>query len=78
MPTIAHLKTRGLGGLFMTCSNAACLHSAPFTFAALRLGDDAEFPSIMQRRRFVCARRGGRVVHAMPDPHTQRTAGTGR
>jgi len=29
-PTIAHLKSHGLEGLFVTCTNAACLHSAPF------------------------------------------------
>jgi hypothetical protein len=36
-PTIAHLKTHGLDGLFVTCANAACQRSAPFTFAALGL-----------------------------------------
>jgi hypothetical protein len=36
-PTIAHLKGHGLEGLFVTCANAACQHSVPFTFAALGL-----------------------------------------
>lgn len=42
-PTIAHLKGHGLEGLFVTCANAACLHSAPFIFAALGLTDDVQF-----------------------------------
>jgi len=52
-PTIAHLKSHGLEGLFVTCANAACLHSTPFSFAALDLADDVEFPAIARRRRFV-------------------------
>jgi hypothetical protein len=48
-------------------ANAACLHSAAFTFAALALGDDVEFPSIARRRRFVCTQCGSRTVNVMPD-----------
>jgi hypothetical protein len=39
-PTIAHLKTHGLEGLFVICTTAACLHATAFTFAALGLEDD--------------------------------------
>jgi hypothetical protein len=35
--TIAHLKTYGLEGLFVTCANAACQNSTPLTLAALGL-----------------------------------------
>jgi hypothetical protein len=31
--------------------NAACLHSAAFTFTVLSLEDDAQFPSIAQTER---------------------------
>jgi hypothetical protein len=42
--------------LFVTCANAACQHSTPFTFAALRLKDgDRAAPSLckhaMRRKR---------------------------
>jgi hypothetical protein len=36
-PIIARIKGHGLEGLFVTCTNAACLRSTPFTFAALSL-----------------------------------------
>ena len=39
-PTIAHLKGRGREGLF-----AACLHSAPFTFAVLWLEVASPMPA---------------------------------
>ncbi len=42
-PTIAHLKGHGLEGLFVTCTNAACLHATAFTFTALGLRDDLQF-----------------------------------
>ncbi len=48
-PTIAHLKGHGLEGLFVICTNAACLHSKPFTFAVLGLADDVQFPSALPR-----------------------------
>jgi hypothetical protein len=60
-PTIGHLKGHGLSGLFVTCANAACQHSVPFTFAALDLEDDVQFPSISRHRRFVCTRCGART-----------------
>jgi hypothetical protein len=77
-PTIAHLKGHGLEGLFVTCANAACQHSAPFTFAALHLEDDAAFPSIARRRRFVCARCGARTVNVSPDGRTHPAIGQRR
>jgi len=48
-PTIAHLKGHGLEGLFVVCGNAACLHATAFSFAALDLADDVQFPSIARR-----------------------------
>jgi hypothetical protein len=77
-PTIAHLKTHGLKGLFVTCSNAACLHSAPFTFAALDLEDEVQFPAIARSRRFVCSRCGARTVNVMPDWRKLNARGMGR
>jgi hypothetical protein len=44
-PTLAHLGTHG-EGLFASRASAACQHSLPFTFAALGLDDDVEFPSM--------------------------------
>ena len=76
-PTIAHLKTHGLEGLFVTCSNATCLHSVSFTFAALRLEDDVEFPLIARRRRFVCTQCEGGMVSLMPDWRKHKARGTG-
>ncbi len=76
-PTIAHLKTHGLEGLFVTCANAACLHSTAFTFAALDLDVVVEFPSIAQRRRFVCTQCGGRAVNVMPDWRKHNAPGKG-
>jgi len=75
-PTIRHLKTHGLEGLFVTCTNATCLHSAPFTFAALGLSDDVPFPSFA-RRGFVCSRCGGRAVNVSPDWRTHNAQGIG-
>ncbi len=39
-PTIAHLKSHGLEGLFVVCANAARQHATHFTFDALGLTDD--------------------------------------
>ncbi len=77
-PTIAHLRSHGLAGLFVTCANAACLHSAPLSFAALGLDDHVEFPSIARRRRFVCTQCGARTVNIMPDWRAHRAVGRGR
>ncbi len=77
-PTIAHLKGHGLEGLFVTCASPACLHSTPFTFAALNLADDMQFPSIAQCRRFVCSRCGARKVNVMPEWRTHKASGMGR
>jgi len=76
-PTIGHLKSHGLEGLFVTCANAACLNSKPFTFAALDLADDVQFPSIARRRRFVCTQCGGRMVNVMPEWRAHRAVGNG-
>jgi hypothetical protein len=51
-PSIAHLNGHRLEGLFVSCTNAVCLHSAPVAFAALGL-DNVEFPSIAARC-FIC------------------------
>jgi hypothetical protein len=77
-PTIAHLKGHGLEGLFVTCANAARQHSVPSTFAALGLDDEAEFPTISHRRRFVCTRCSGRIVSLMPDWRKHNASGIGR
>ncbi len=73
-PTIAHVKGRGLKGLFVTCANAACLHSKPFTFAALGLADDLQFPSIASS----CSQCGAGTVNVSPDWRTHRAVGMGR
>ena len=73
-PTIAHLKTHGLKACSSLCANAACQHSVAFTFAALDLGDDVEFPSIA-RRRFVCTKCGANTVNVMPDWRKHNASG---
>jgi hypothetical protein len=75
---IAHLKTHGLDGLFVTCANAACQRSTPFTFAALGLDDELPFQSIAPRRRFVCSQCGGKTVNIMPDWRKLNARGMGR
>jgi len=55
-PTIAHLKIHGLTGLFVVCANVACMHATAFSFAALGLADDVQFPAVSLRRRLVCSR----------------------
>jgi hypothetical protein len=77
-PSIAHLKTHGLLGLWVTCANAACQNSTAFTFAALDLDDEVPFPSIARRRQFVCTRCGGWRVNVMPDWRTHNAPGTRR
>lgn len=77
-PTIAHLKSRGLDGLFVTCSNAACQQSVSLTFASLGIDDNVQFPSIVRRRRVVYTRCGGRTVSFMPDWRKQNGSGVGR
>jgi hypothetical protein len=55
-----------------------CRHSAFFAFAAIGVDDGAEFPSIRERRRFICSRCGGRAVNIMPDWRGHQASGNGR
>jgi hypothetical protein len=48
------------------------LHSALITFDAAGVADDAPFPSITERRRFVCAQCGGKAVTIMPDQRVHK------
>jgi hypothetical protein len=64
-------------GLFVTCANAACQHSTPFTFAALGLADELHFPSITQRRLFVCSQCGAKTVNIPSDWRKLNARGTG-
>jgi hypothetical protein len=57
----------GADGFRVTCAHADCLHSAFVTFAAAGVDDRAPFPSIAERRRFVCTCCGGRAVSITPD-----------
>jgi hypothetical protein len=50
----------------------------PFTFAALALDDDVEFPSIARRRRFICTQCGAKTVNVMPDWGKHNAPGMGR
>jgi hypothetical protein len=77
-PTIAHLKGRALKGLFVTCANAACQNSKPFTVTALGLPDELQFPSIARCRRFVCSQCGARAANVMPDWRKRNARGMGR
>jgi len=76
-PTIARLKSMGAIAFCVTCAHACCLHSAFVTFAAAGVEDRAPFPSIAERRRFVCTRCGGRAVSIMPDWRGHSASGIG-
>ena len=77
-PTVAHLKSIGVSAFNVTCAHAYCLHSASFTFDAAGVEDRTPFPSIVERRRFVCTRCGGRMVSVMPDWRGHKASGIGR
>jgi hypothetical protein len=77
-PTVAHLKSMGVSAFSVTCAHAYCLHSASVTFAAAGVEDREPFPSIAERRRFVCTRCGGRAVSIMPDWRDHKASGVGR
>jgi hypothetical protein len=55
-----------------------CLHSSFVSFAAAGVDNQTPFPSIMQRRRFVCSRCGGRAVSIMPDWRNHNAGGLAR
>jgi hypothetical protein len=75
-PTIARLKSMGITAFTTTCS--ACRHSGKITFQAA-LVDDAElFPSIVERRRFVCTKCGSHDVSVMPDWSGHKATGLGK
>ena len=61
-PTIANLKAQGVAGFSVTCNFRPCFHSAVLSFDAVGVADGEEFPSITDRRRFVCSKCGGRSV----------------
>ncbi len=65
-PTIAHIKSHGLEGLFVTCANAACQRSTPFTFVALGLEDEFPVPGdrAMPALRLYAVRRQDGERHA--------------
>ena len=77
-PTVAHLKSMGVNAFNVTYAHACCLRSASLSFAAVGVEDGAPFPSIADRRRFVCTRCGGRAVSIMPDWRDHKASGIGR
>jgi hypothetical protein len=77
-PSIAKLKSMGVDAFRVTCSHGSCFHSAFVTFTTARVDDQAQFPSIIERRRFVCTRCGGRAVSIMPDWSGHSASGVGR
>jgi hypothetical protein len=76
-PTIAKLKSMGLSGFRVTCDLMTCRHSASLAFEAAGVDDSAAFPSISERRRFVCSRCGGRAISIMPDWRGHKASGIG-
>ena len=74
-PTIASLKAQGVNAFRVTCTKPTCLHSSFVSFAAAGVEDQTPFPSIMQRRRFVCSRCGSREVSIMPDCRNHNASG---
>jgi hypothetical protein len=76
-PTIARLKSMSASAFRVMCAHASCLRSAFVTFATAGVEDRAPFPSIADRRRFVCTRSGGRAVSIMPDWRGHNASGIG-
>ena len=66
-----------LTGFGVTCNFPPCFHSAYLTFDTAGVAEGEEFPSITDRRRFVCSKCGGRSVYVMPDWRTHRAQGVG-
>jgi hypothetical protein len=64
-PTIGHLKSMGLTGVYVTCR--ACQRSRPLPFDVFKLGNETLFPDIERLRRFRCADCGGRASAVTPD-----------
>ena len=77
-PTIARLKSMGASAFRGKCGRASYLHSASVTFAAAGVEDRAPFPSIADRRCFVCTRCGSRAVSIVPDWRGHKASGIGR
>jgi hypothetical protein len=74
-PTIARLKLKGADAFRVTCARAFCLHSGFVSFAAAGVEDHAPFPSIAERRRFLCTRCGSRAITIMPDWRNHKAQG---
>jgi hypothetical protein len=77
-PSIARLKSMGADKFRVTCARPFCLHSSFVSFAVAGVEDQAPFPSIAERRRFVCTSYGGRQVSIMPDWRNHKATGLGR
>jgi hypothetical protein len=74
-PTIGHLKSMGLTGVYVTCRG--CQRSRPLPFDALKLPDETLFPDVERLRRFRCADCGGSASAVTPDWRDYNAHGTG-
>jgi len=73
--TIASLRRLGVVNADIYCNAVGCGHSGSVSFDRLGVTDETPFPSLA-RRRFICARCGGRDVSVRPDWSSYRPKGT--
>lgn len=76
-PTIGDLKAIGLTGALIWCVNSDCGRSATVSWEKIGLPDATPFPSVVKRKRFVCAGCGSTKASAIPDWSGHRASGTG-
>jgi hypothetical protein len=67
----------GVTGFRVTCDQMACRHSAFVAFTSAGVDDSVLFPSIAERRGFVCSRCGSRAVSLIPDWRGHKASGVG-
>ena len=65
-PTIGMLRNQGVTLFYVSCTASNCLHGANVQLDALDLPYDMPFPEVRYRRRWICAKCGGRKVSVMP------------
>ena len=74
-PTIGHMKSLGLTGVWVSCTRDGCKRSVALEWDKIGLPDDLPFPEIPARRRFVCSSCGAAAVSVTPDWREYRFQG---
>ena len=76
-PTLRHLKSMGLTGARVDCTEPGCQHSGRLTWEALPFPDETPFPEIEASQRLRCSKCGSKRVTLMPDWTGYRPQGGG-